>query len=182
MLLFAIIFAETGLIVTPFLPGDSLLFAIGALTARPDGLSLLVCLLALSTAAILGNTVNYAVGRRLGPGVFKNESRWLKKEYLDKTHGFFEKYGGKAIVITRFVPIVRTFAPFLAGVGKMSYSKFMSYNIAGGLLWIFSLTLLGYFFGNFPIVKNNFGLVVIAIIILSILPAVIEVIRESKKK
>ena len=183
VLLFAIIFAETGLVVTPFLPGDSLLFAIGAIAARPEGgLSLILLLVLLSIAAILGDSVNYAIGRRFGPGVFKKDSRWLKREHLEKTQDFYMKYGGKTIVIARFVPIVRTFAPFVAGVARMAYGRFMSYNIAGGLLWIFSLTLLGFFFGNFPIVKNNFGLVVIAIIVLSILPAVIEVFRESRKK
>ena len=183
VLLFAIIFAETGLVVTPFLPGDSLLFAIGAIAARPEGgLSLILLLVLLSIAAILGDSVNYAIGRRFGPGVFKKDSRWLKREHLEKTQDFYMKYGGKTIVIARFVPIVRTFAPFVAGVARMAYGRFMSYNIAGGLLWIFSLTLLGFFFGNFPIVKNNFGLVVIAIIVLSILPAVIEVYREWRKK
>lgn len=182
VLLFAIVFAETGLVVTPFLPGDSLLFAIGALAARPDGLNLLLCLALLTVAAILGDSVNYAIGRRLGPGVFTQDSRWLKRQHLDKTQDFYARYGGKTIVIARFVPIVRTFAPFVAGVARMNYGKFMSFNIAGGFLWIFSLTLLGYFFGNFPIVKKNFGLVVIAIIILSILPAAIEVVREWRKR
>ena len=180
VILFAIIFAETGLVVTPFLPGDSLLFAVGALCGSRV-LELPIVLLLLTIAAILGDTVNYWVGRKLGPRVFKEKSRFLKKEYLDRTHNFYERYGGKTIIIARFVPIVRTFAPFVAGVGSMTYGKFMSYNIFGGILWVFSMTLSGYFFGNFKIVQDNFSMVILMIIFISILPGIIEYWRERKR-
>ena len=180
-ILFLIIFCETGLVVTPILPGDSLLFAVGALTAVPNGLSLPLILVLLSIAAVLGDTVNYWIGHYLGPKVFKSESRFLKRKHLEKTHEFYERYGGKTIIIARFVPIVRTFAPFVAGVGAMTYGKFMSYNIFGGLLWVFSMTLCGYLFGNIPIVKKNFELVILMIIFLSILPGIIEFIRERRR-
>lgn len=179
--LFLIIFCETGLVVTPFLPGDSLLFAVGAL-AGVGILDIRLVLLVLSVAAILGNTANYTIGRILAPKVFRQEKiPFLKKEYLNRTAKFFEKYGGKTIIITRFVPIVRTFAPFLAGVGAMSYRRFLLYNIAGGLLWVFVLTLAGYYFGTLEFVKNNFSLVILGIIIVSILPGVIEFLRHRKK-
>lgn len=181
VILFLIVFCETGLVVTPFLPGDSLLFAVGALAARPDGLSLWLILLLLTVAAILGDTVNYWIGHFMGPKVFKGESRFLNKKYLDRTHEFYERYGGKTIIIARFVPIVRTFAPFVAGVGRMTYMKFMSFNVFGGLLWVFSMTLAGYLFGNFKIVKENFSLVVLMIIFLSIMPGIYEYIRERKR-
>ncbi len=181
LVLFLIIFCETGLVVTPFLPGDSLLFAVGAL-AGIGVLDIRLILLVLSVAAILGNTVNYTIGRILAPKVFRQEKiPFLKKEYLDRTAKFFEKYGGKTIIITRFVPIVRTFAPFLAGVGAMSYRRFLLYNIAGGLLWVFSLTLAGYFFGALEFVKNNFSTVILGIIIVSLLPGAIEFLRHRKK-
>lgn len=179
-ILFLIIFAETGLVVTPFLPGDSLLFAIGALSGA-QVLSLPVVLLLLTVAAILGDTVNYWVGHYMGPKVFKGDGRFLKKSYLDKTHNFYERYGGKTIIIARFVPIVRTFAPFVAGVGSMTYVKFMSYNVFGGVLWVFSMTLAGYFFGNFKVVQENFSLVILMIIFISILPGIIEYWRERKR-
>jgi membrane-associated protein len=179
-ILFLIIFCETGLVVTPVLPGDSLLFAIGAL-AGAGVLSLPLILLLLVVAAILGDTVNYWIGHFIGPKVFKGESRFLNKKYLDKTHEFYERYGGKTIIIARFVPIVRTFAPFVAGVGSMTYGKFMSYNIFGGILWVFSMTLAGYFFGNLPIVQKNFSLVILVIIFISILPGIIEYLRERKR-
>ena len=183
-ILFLIVFAETGLVVTPFLPGDSLLFAVGALCAS-GSLNIIVMIALLIIAAIAGDTVNYMVGHRLGLKPFeKRKSRIFKREYLEKTERFYEKYGGKTIIIARFVPIVRTFAPFIAGVGSMKYSTFLYYNIVGALLWIISLTLAGYFFGNIEIVKKNFSLVVIGIIILSILPAIIEYIshkRQSKQ-
>jgi len=175
-ILFLIIFCETGLVVTPFLPGDSLLFATGALAAVTD-LNVVVLFVLLSIAAILGDAVNYWVGKTVGDKLFDGRIRYLKREHLDRTHAFYEKYGGKTIVIARFVPIVRTFAPFVAGMGSMSYGKFAMYNIAGGIVWIGSLLFAGYLFGNLPIVRDNFGLVIIAIIILSILPAIIEIIR-----
>ena len=180
VLLFAIIFCETGLVVTPFLPGDSLLFTLGAFCAI-GSLSLPVILISLLIAAILGDTVNYWIGHFFGEKMFNKERRFLKRSHLEKTHAFYEKYGGKTIIIARFVPIVRTFAPFVAGMGSMTYSRFMFYNVIGAVLWIVSLTLLGYMFGQHPFVKANFGLVIIAIIILSILPAVIEFLREYAK-
>ena len=181
VILFLIIFCETGLVVTPFLPGDSLLFAVGALAARPEGLNLWLLLLLLTVAAILGDSVNYWIGHFLGPKVFQGKTRFLRKEYLDRTHDFYERYGGKTIIIARFVPIVRTFAPFVAGVGRMTYFKFMSYNVIGAFVWIFSLTLAGYFFGNMKIVQENFSLVILMIIFLSIMPGIIEYVRERAR-
>jgi len=181
LILFLIIFCETGLVVTPILPGDSLLFAIGTLAASRY-LDITKVLALLSAAAILGDTVNYWIGSLIGSKVFNYEnSRIFRKEYLDKTHRFYETYSGKTIIIARFVPIVRTFAPFVAGVGAMTYMKFLAYNIAGGVLWIFSITLAGYYFGNIPIVKTNFTLVIIAIVIISILPGVIEYILHRRR-
>ena len=179
-ILFLIIFAETGLVVTPFLPGDSLLFATGALAAVTD-LNVFILFVLLTIAAILGDAVNYWVGKNVGMRLFDGRIKYLKPEYLDRTHAFYEKYGGKTIVIARFVPIVRTFAPFVAGMGSMSYAKFATYNIAGGVLWIGSLLFAGYLFGNIPIVKDNFGLVIIGIIILSILPAVVELVKGRRE-
>jgi membrane-associated protein len=180
LILFLIIFCETGLVVTPFLPGDSLLFTIGAL-AGAGALNLYALLALLTVAAILGDSVNYWIGNYLGPKVFKTESRFLNRKHLQKTHDFYERYGGKTIVIARFVPIVRTFAPFVAGIARMSYLRFMTYNIAGGILWIFSLTIAGYLFGGLDFVKKNFSLVIFGIIILSILPAIIEFLRERHR-
>ena len=181
LILFLIIFCETGLVVTPILPGDSLLFAIGTFAAS-GYLDLTKVLVLLSVAAVLGDTVNYWIGSIIGSKVFNyGNSRIFRKEYLDKTHRFYEKYGGKTIIIARFVPIVRTFAPFVAGVGAMTYLKFLAYNIAGGILWIFSITLAGCYFGNIPIVKNNFTIVIIAIVIISILPGVIEYILHRRQ-
>ena len=181
-LLFLIIFAETGLVVTPFLPGDSLLFAVGALTARPDGLNLTLILVLLPIAAILGDGVNYWVGQAVGPRVFRNkESRWLNPRHLERTHAFYEKYGGKTIIIARFMPIIRTFAPFVAGMGRMNYARFTAYNISGGLIWIFFFVFIGYFFGNLPVVKKNFTLVIMVIIALSMMPPVIEYLRHRFK-
>lgn len=180
-ILFLIIFCETGLIITPFLPGDSLLFVAGTLAAVTiiDPYMLFGL---LTVAAILGDSVNYTTGNYLGEKVYnKKNSKIFKREYFDRTHAFYEKYGGKTIVIARFVPIVRTFAPFVAGVGKMTYRKFLTYNILGAILWVGSLTFAGYFFGNFPIIKNNLSLVIIIIIILSILPGVIEYYRSKKE-
>lgn len=175
-----IIFMETGLVVTPFLPGDSLLFTAGAFAAIGD-LDMKWIVLLLSAAAILGDTVNYHIGWYLGPKVFKEKSRWFRKEYLDQTHAFYERYGAKTIVIARFVPFVRTFAPFVAGVGKMSYWKFLFYNATGGIVWVVSLSYVGYFFGNIPVVKRHFSVVILGIIVVSCLPAAIEYVRERRR-
>ncbi len=180
LILFLIVFCETGLVVTPILPGDSLLFVAGTLAAVGALDINLLCIL-LCIAAILGDTVNYWIGAWVGPKVFHEEnSRFFKKEYLDRTHQFYERYGGKTIIIARFVPIVRTFAPFVAGVGRMTYSHFLLYNITGALLWVFSLTWLGYLFGNLPIVKDNYSKVVLGIIILSLMPMLIEYLRHKR--
>ena len=180
-LLFAIIFAETGLVVTPFLPGDSLLFTVGAIAAR-GSLNVWTITLALIVAAVLGDAVNYHIGRFIGPRVFSKDAstrgtlieRLLNRRHLDRAHVFFEKYGGKAVVLGRFVPIVRTFVPFVAGAGAMSYGKFVWFNIAGGVLWVVACTAAGYFFGNIPFVKKNFELVVVGIIVVSVIPIVVE--------
>jgi membrane-associated protein len=182
-ILFAVIFVETGLVVMPLLPGDSLLFAAGALSALTES-HLNVHLMAglLFVAAVLGDTLNYWIGRKLGPAVFKREdSIWLRKKHLDRAHEFFERYGGRAVILARFVPIVRTFVPFVAGVGAMTYRRFLAFNVIGGFAWIYAFTYLGYFFGNLPAVKKNFGLVIVAIILLSVLPMVIELFREWRK-
>ena len=182
LLFFIIIFAETGLVVTPFLPGDSLLFALGTLAAL-DSINVVWLFVILSAAAILGDSANYAIGKYFGAMILKREGAWfLKKEHIDRTHRFYEKYGAKTIVLARFVPIVRTFAPFIAGVGKMTYMKFFSYNVIGGLLWVTLFVFGGYFFGNIPVIKRNFSLVIFAIIIISIMPAVIEVLKERRRK
>ena len=180
LILFAIIFAETGFVVTPFLPGDSLIFA----AATFAGLGLLnpvLLFILLAFAAILGDSVNYAIGHAIGPRVFREDVRFLKREYLDRTHAFFEKYGGKTIILARFMPIIRTFAPFVAGVGAMTYGKFLLYNVIGGLLWVGLFTILGYFFGNIPAVQENFTFVILGIIFISILPPIIEFFRERSK-
>ena len=181
--LFLIIFAETGLVVMPLLPGDFLLFAAGAFCAKPEtGLNVHLMAGLLLVAAILGDTVNYWVGRKIGPAVFKREdSIWLRKKHLDKAHAFFEKYGGRAVILARFVPIVRTFVPFIAGVGSMTYPRFMAYNVVGGFVWIYFFTYAGFLFGNQPFVQKNFKLVILAIIILSVLPIVVEFFREWQK-
>lgn len=181
LILFLIVFAETGLVVTPFLPGDSLLFAAGTFAAF-GSLDVSLLFLILSVAAIVGDSVNYSVGKFLGPKIFEKEKiKFLKKEHLDKTHRFYEKYGGKTIVIARFIPIVRTFAPFVAGIGSMTYWKFISYNIIGGIVWVAIFTFGGYFFGNLPFIKNNFSLVALAIIFISVIPIAVELIRNRKK-
>jgi membrane-associated protein len=181
-ILFAIVFCETGFVVTPFLPGDSLLFAAGTFAALGN-LDLAALIGLLSLAGIAGDTLNYWIGHKVGPKVFNQErSRFFKKEHLERTHAFYEKYGAKTIVIARFVPIVRTFAPFVAGIGAMSYGKFIIYNVAGGLGWVASLTLAGYFFGNIPLVKRNFSLVIIVIIVISVLPMIIEFLRARRQK
>ena len=181
VILFLIVFCETGLVVTPILPGDSLLFAVGALTAREGGLNFWVVFVTLAVAAILGDTVNYWIGYFLGDKVQKRFPRIIKPEYLQKTHNFYERYGGTTIIIARFVPIVRTFAPFVAGVGRMTYSRFMMFNVTGGLLWIGLLLPAGYFFGNLEVVRKNFSLVVLVIIFLSILPGIIEYLRARRR-
>ena len=178
LLLFVIIFGETGLVVVPFLPGDSLLFAAGAFAAV-GAFNVTYLFLLLLAAAVLGNMANYTIGHVFGDKMFTDKSRIFKKAYLDRTHKFYEKYGGRTIILTRFMPILRTFAPFVAGVGKMGYGKFFSYNVVGGFLWTASFIFAGYFFGNMPAVKHNFSLVIGAIIIISILPAVIEVWRHK---
>ncbi|MSR57565.1 MAG: DedA family protein [Planctomycetaceae bacterium] len=181
-LMFLVIFCETGLVVTPFLPGDSLLFALGALAARPDGLSLPVLIVSLIVAAILGDSLNYWLGALLGPRIFRGENvRFLNRKHLERTHDFYERYGGKTIILARFVPIVRTFAPFVAGMGRMTYRHFMAYNVVGGIVWIVLFLIGGYFFGNLPLVKKNFTLVILGIIIVSILPAVFEFVRERRR-
>ncbi len=181
ILVFLIVFCETGLVVTPILPGDSLLFALGAL-ATQGALNIEILLVSLCIAAIAGDTVNYSIGHFIGPKVFHYEgSRFFKKEYLLKTHQFYEKHGGKTIVLARFVPIIRTFAPFVAGVGAMSYAKFILYNISGGIAWVCLFLLGGYFFGNIPSVKNNFTLVIMAIIIISVMPGVVGYWRQRSR-
>lgn len=181
LLLFVIIFCETGLVVTPILPGDSLLFAVGTFAAV-GALDVTWVIALLTAAAVLGDTVNYAIGYRVGPRVFRQEGgRLLNREYLDRTHRFYERYGPITIVIARFVPIVRTFAPFVAGVGRMSYSRFATYNVAGGALWIGGLVLAGWAFGNIPVVRQNFSLVILAIVALSVLPGVIEILRQRAR-
>lgn len=180
-ILFAIIFAETGLVVTPFLPGDSLLFAVGALAAA-GSLNATWTFFILAAAAIIGDSANYAIGKFFGEALIeKTGSRFLKKEHIDRTHKFFEKYGGKTIVLARFVPIIRTFAPFVAGVGEMSYLYFFTYNVVGGVLWVAIFVFGGFFFGNLPFVRDNFSFVILAIVIISILPGVIEVLRHRNK-
>ena len=178
-ILFLIVFCETGLVVTPFLPGDSLLFAAGAVAAL-GGMNVHIAAALLLAAAVIGDAVNFAIGKYFGEKLFaKPDSRVFKREYLDKTHAFYEKYGGKTIILARFVPIVRTFAPFVAGMGNMHYGCFIRYNIIGALMWVGLLTYAGYFFGELPVVKNNFGLVVIGIIVVSVLPMAVEIAKAK---
>jgi membrane-associated protein len=178
LVLFVVIFCETGLVVTPFLPGDSLLFAAGALAGRPESaLDPTILFLVLSVAAILGDTVNYWLGNYIGPRAFSGNVRFLKKKYLDRTHAFYERHGGKTIILARFVPIVRTFAPFVAGIGAMSYGRFLAYNVLGGVVWVALFVYGGYFFGTWRIVQENFSLVVLAIVLLSVLPMIIEFLK-----
>ena len=180
-ILFTIVFAETGFVVTPFLPGDSLLFAAGALCATGD-LSMSAMLGLLMLAAFAGNTVNYGVGRFIGPRVFSGTFRFLNKDYLDRAHAFFEQYGGKAIVLARFVPIVRTFVPFVAGAAKMTTATFVVYNAAGAIGWVSLCLGAGWFFGNIPVIKNNFSLVTIGIVFVSVLPMLFELISHRRGK
>ena len=181
LILFAIVFAETGLVVTPFLPGDSLLFAAGALAAI-GSLDLWLLVVLLIGAAVLGDTVNYWVGAWIGPRAFSGNVRFLRKDYLERTRAFYEKHGGKTIILARFVPIIRTFAPFVAGVGAMSYPRFIVYNIIGAVLWVGLFVPLGYFFGNMPTVKDNFSLVIFAIIGISVLPIAVEMFRARRSR
>jgi len=178
--LFVIIFIETGVVVMPFLPGDSLLFAAGAVAATTH-LSPFPLFLLLATAAVLGDTANYWIGHSLGPKVFTQKSRWFKQEHLERTRAFYDKHGGKTIFLARFIPIIRTFAPFVAGVGQMRYSYFISYNLIGGIVWTAVFIFAGYFFGNLPFVKENFSVVIIAIILISFVPAVFEIVKEKLK-
>lgn len=181
-ILFLVIFMETGLVVTPFLPGDSLLFAAGSLVALEGSpLNIVVLWVLLAIAAIVGDSVNFEIGKYIGPKAFTTKSKLLKREYLDRTHAFYEKHGGITIFLARFIPIIRTFAPFVAGVGKMTYRHFISYNVFGGIVWTAIFTFGGYFFGNLTFVKENFSLVIIAIIVISVLPAIVEVIKSRKK-
>ncbi|HLC61918.1 MAG TPA: DedA family protein [Candidatus Nanoarchaeia archaeon] len=181
LFLFLIIFAETGLVITPFLPGDSLLFAAGTFAAI-GALNVMWVFAIIAVAAILGDTINYSIGKFLGSKAFERYPKIFKKEYLDKTHKFYSKYGNKTLVLARFVPIVRTFAPFVAGVGKMKYSNFLLYNIVGGIVWTALFVFGGYYFGNIPIVKNNFSIVIIVIIIFSFMPIAWEYWRHKKSK
>jgi membrane-associated protein len=180
LIMFFMIFMETGFVVTPFLPGDSLIFAAGAF-AGLGYLKVGILFAVLGLAAIAGDTANYWIGHFIGPRAFSGNVRFLKKEYLDRTHAFYEKYGGKTIILARFIPIIRTFAPFVAGVGAMTYPKFIAYNVIGGLAWVALFTFGGYFFGNLPVVQENFTFVILAIIFISILPAIIEVIRSRQE-
>jgi membrane-associated protein len=179
-ILFLIIFSETGFVVTPFLPGDSLLFVAGALAAVGD-MDVALLIVVMTAAAILGNTVNYAIGRYLGPKVFQwEDSRFFNKRALEKTHAFYEKHGGKTIVISRFLPLFRTFAPFVAGIAAMTYARFTLYNAAGGAGWVSSLTLAGYWFGNLPVIKNNLTLVIVGIIVVSLVPVFVGYLRHRE--
>jgi membrane-associated protein len=182
VILFLIIFAETGLVVTPILPGDSLLFAAGAIAAKPEvTLNVFFLLLLLCIAAVLGDLVNYHIGKAIGHRAFSGKYKLLKVEYLEKTQQFYYKHGGKTIIYARFIPIIRTFAPFVAGIGTMSYAKFASFNVVGGVAWVSSFLLLGYFFGGLPVIKENFTYVVFGIIFVSILPPIIELLRNRSK-
>lgn len=181
-ILFLILFCETGLVVTPFLPGDSLLFVAGALSALPSNdLNVHIMVMLMIVAAILGDAVNYTIGRLFGDRLFSNSnSKIFRRSYLDKTHAFYDKHGGKTIILARFVPIVRTFAPFVAGMGHMSYRHFAAYNVIGALLWVLLFTYAGYLFGDLPVVQENLKLMIVAIIVLSILPGVVEIIRHRR--
>lgn len=181
LILFLIVFAETGLVITPFLPGDSLLFAAGTFAAL-GALDLWLVVILLIIAAIIGDTVNYWIGSYIGPRAFRGDSRFFQKEYLDRTHAFYEKHGGKTIIIARFVPIIRTFAPFVAGVGAMSYPRFITYNVVGAVLWVGMFVLGGYFFGNIPVVRKNFTIVILAIIAISVMPIAIEALRARRSR
>jgi membrane-associated protein len=183
LILFLIIFAETGLVVTPFLPGDSLLFAAGAIIAKPEtDLNIVLMWVLLMIAAVLGDLVNYHAGKYIGVQAFSGKYKLLKVEYLNKTQAFYNKHGGKTIIYARFIPIIRTFAPFVAGIGTMTYGKFATFNVVGGIAWVTSFLFIGYFFGGLPIIKDNFTYVIFGIILLSILPPIIEYLRERRRK
>jgi membrane-associated protein len=180
LILFAIVFCETGLVITPFLPGDSLLFAAGTFAAL-GALDIRLIVVLLTAAAILGDTVNYWIGAYIGPRAFRGDVRFLRREYLERTHAFYEKHGGKTIILARFVPIIRTFAPFVAGVGAMSYPRFLTYNVVGAVLWVGLFVLGGYLFGNIRSVRENFTLVILAIIAISVLPIMVEALRARRR-
>ena len=180
-ILFVVVFLETGIVVTPFLPGDSLLFTAGALAARGD-LAVGWLFMLLLLAAVLGDTVNYSIGHLVGPRAFHGQNRFFKREHLDRTHQFYVRHGGKTIVLARFIPIIRTFAPFVAGIGRMSYGRFVIYNVLGGLLWTVLFVFGGYYFGNQPLVKRHFTLVILAIIVLSLMPLVIELVQNYRRR
>jgi len=182
VLMFLVIFCETGLVVTPFLPGDSLLFTLGALSALENGLDVWILLISLTIAGILGDTVNYHIGKYLGPKVFDKDSRFFKKKYLVQTQAFYEKWGAFTIVAARFAPIARTFAPFVAGIGSMEYKKFISYNVMGAIAWVFTFILAGHFFGNLPIVKRNFHIVIFGVIFVSVLPMLVPWVKSKLNK
>lgn len=182
VILFLIIFCETGLVVTPFLPGDSLLFTLGALAALDDGLNVWILLSSLTVAGIIGDTVNYHIGKKLGTKVFESNNRFFKKEHLIQTQAFYSRWGSFTIVAARFAPIVRTFAPFVAGIGSMEYKKFVSYNIIGAIAWVFIFILAGYFFGNLPVIKRNFHIVIFGVIFVSILPMLVPWIKSKLEK
>jgi len=181
LILFVVVFMETGVVVTPILPGDSLLFAAGTF-AGLGSLNVWAVSALIGTAALLGDNTNYWIGRKVGPRVFKEDVRYLKREYLDRTHRFYEKHGGKTVIIARFLPIIRTFSPFVAGVGAMSYPRFLAYSVLGAALWVGIFVFGGYFFGNLPVVKENFSLVILAIIVLSVMPIVYEFFRHRRAR
>ena len=181
VILFVVVFLETGVVITPFLPGDSLLFAAGAFAAS-GALEVSWLFGLLCVAAVLGDTVNYSIGYGLGPRAFHGQNRFFKREHLERTHQFYERHGGKTIVVARFIPIIRTFAPFVAGIGRMSYGRFALYNIGGGLLWTVLFVFGGYYFGNLPVVRRNFTLVILAIGLLSLTPPIVELIQHARRK
>ncbi len=183
LLLFLIIFCETGLVVTPFLPGDALLFTIGTLTALNGPLNLWIILLLLTAAGILGHAVNYWIGNKIGQKLFSNpQSRIFNRKHLEQTHAFYERHGAKTIMLSRFIPLIRTFAPFVAGMGSMSYRKFFAYNVIGAFIWVFGIVLLGHFFGNIPYVQKNFSLVILAIVVVSMIPPAVEIFRGLRAR
>ncbi len=182
LVMFLVIFCETGLVVTPFLPGDSLLFALGALAAIENGPDVWILLISLTIAGILGDTVNYHIGKYLGPKVFEKDTRFFKKKYLDQTSAFYDKWGSFTVVAARFAPIARTFAPFVAGIGAMNYKRFISYNILGAIAWVFTFILAGYFFGNLPVVKRNFHVVIFGVIFVSLLPMLVPWLKSKFAK
>ncbi|HEX5243043.1 MAG TPA: DedA family protein [Tepidisphaeraceae bacterium] len=182
LLIFVIVFCETGLVVTPFLPGDSLLFALGALAASGSVVKLPIVIPLLCLAANCGDLLNYTIGYRIGPKVFSRQSSWLlNRKHLDEAHAFYERHGSKTIILARFVPIVRTFAPFVAGIGRMTFRRFAAFSVSGGILWVTLLSLSGYYFGQIPIVQKNFQIVVIAIVVISVLPAVVHALKARRR-